>query len=112
MNELAFIRNLKNYELIYILRPDLSEENTLQIIEEYEDIIKNTKAKNVTVQNRGRRQLAYPINRLQDGIYVQVSFKGSGETVRTIEKVLRVSENIIRYKTTKSVKRLDDTPIS
>lgn len=104
MNTLTQTKNLTSYELIYILKPDLKEEVTLQVIERYEYLLNAAGAKNILVQNRGRRQLAYPIKKFQDGIYIQASFKGSGEIIKTIKKSIKGSNEIIRTIITKNVK--------
>ena len=50
---------------------------------------------------RGKRRLAYPIAKHKEGIYVQLSHKGNGQQVATLEKAMRLSEDVIRYLTVK-----------
>ena len=50
---------------------------------------------------RGKRRLAYPITKHKEGIYVQLSHKGNGQQVATLEKAMRLSEDVIRYLTVK-----------
>jgi small subunit ribosomal protein S6 len=50
---------------------------------------------------RGKRRLAYPIAKHKEGIYVQLSHKGDGQQVGTLEKAMRLSEDVIRYLTVK-----------
>nr|WDA98821.1 ribosomal protein S6 [Sciadococcus taiwanensis] len=104
MNISAQVKNLTPYELIYILRADLTEEITLQVIEKYEHLLYTLGAKKIIVHNRGRRQLAYPIQKLKDGIYIQISFKANGEIIKSIQKSLKVSDEIIRYMISRNVK--------
>lgn len=92
---------LSCYETVYILKPDLSEDRTLSIINEYKSMLTNGGAKNIVLQHRGRRHLSYTINDYRDGIYVQVNYEGNGKLVQSFEKSLRFDENIIRYLTNK-----------
>ena len=59
---------LNSYETIYIIRPDLSEDNLLKIIENYQGILVEREAKNIVTQNRGRRHLKYVIRKFKDGV--------------------------------------------
>jgi small subunit ribosomal protein S6 len=50
---------------------------------------------------RGKRRLAYPIAKHKEGIYVQLAHNGDGQQVATLEKAMRISEDVIRYLTVK-----------
>lgn len=52
-------------------------------------------------QMRGKRRLAYPISKHKEGIYVQLSHNGDGQQVETLERAMRLSEDVIRYLTVK-----------
>ena len=58
---------LTSYETIYIIKPNLSEDNLLKIIENYQGLLIERGAKNIVTQNRGRRGLKYLINKFKDG---------------------------------------------
>lgn len=90
-----------NYETMYILRPDLIDEQVEQNISKYENILKENGAENVEIQNRGKRRLAYEINRHRDGVYVQMNFSAVGSAIAPMERAMRLSEEVIRYLTIK-----------
>nr|QCI08588.1 ribosomal protein S6 [Spermothamnion repens] len=92
---------LNSYETIYILKPDVTDEINLSLVNYYKTIIKQNGGQNIFVQHRGRRHLSYNITHYYDGIYVQVNYRGSGELVKLLEKSMRLNENIIRYLTVK-----------
>nr|YP_009314424.1 Ribosomal protein S6 [Liagoropsis maxima]SCW22678.1 Ribosomal protein S6 [Liagoropsis maxima] len=92
---------LNTYEMIYILTPDITEENTLTLVNEYKNLIKRHGGKNIFVQHRGRRHLSYNINHYYDGIYVQMTFDGNGNLINLIEKSMRFNDKIIRCVTVK-----------
>lgn len=89
------------YETLYILRPDLTDEQVELAIAKYQNLLKEQGADNIEIQNRGKRRLAYEINRHRDGIYIQVNYTGPGTVIAPLERAMRLSEEIIRYLTTK-----------
>ena len=89
------------YETMYILRPDIAEEEVTNHIEKYNKTLENNGGKVLDSQMRGKRRLAYPIAKHKEGIYVQLSHKGNGQQVATLEKAMRLSEDVIRYLTVK-----------
>jgi small subunit ribosomal protein S6 len=86
-----------NYEIMYILRPDLTDERAEAAIAKYREILETNGATELEVQPRGKRRLAYPINKHRDGIYVQVNYVGSGLEIAPLERAMRLSEEVIRY---------------
>jgi small subunit ribosomal protein S6 len=89
------------YETLYILRPDLTDEQVELAIAKYQNLLKDQGADNIEIQNRGKRRLAYEINRHRDGIYIQVNYTGPGTVIAPLERAMRLSEDVIRYLTTK-----------
>ncbi|MEO8892000.1 MAG: 30S ribosomal protein S6 [Coleofasciculaceae cyanobacterium] len=99
-----------HYEMMYILRPDLGEEQVDQVIAKYENILREQGAETVEIQHRGRRRLAYEIQRQREGIYVQMNYKAPGAHVAIIERAMRLSEEVIRYLTLKVDAPAVETP--
>ncbi|MEB3293765.1 MAG: 30S ribosomal protein S6 [Synechococcales bacterium] len=89
------------YETMYILRPDLNDESVDQAIEKYQSILKDNGAEIIETQHRGKRRLAYEIGKSREGIYIQMNYKGAGPVVATLERAMRLSEEVIRYLTVK-----------
>ena len=89
------------YETMYILRPDIPEEEVESHLTKYRDILVEEGADVLDNQMRGKRRLAYPIAKHKEGIYVQLSHNGDGQQVAVLEKVMRLSEDVIRYLTVK-----------
>ena len=89
------------YETMYILRPDLGDEQVEQAVTKYENLIREQGADNIQIQNRGKRRLAYEINRHRDGIYIQMNYTGPGKVIAPLERSMRLSEEVIRYLTLK-----------
>ena len=89
------------YETMYILRPDIPEEEVDSHLKKYSEILEKSGTEVLDSQMRGKRRLAYPIAKHKEGIYVQLSHKGNGQQVATLEKAMRLSEDVIRYLTVK-----------
>ncbi len=87
------------YETMYILRPDLGDELTQQAIEKFKTTLSEVGGEQIQVLNRGRRRLAYPIQKFSDGIYVQLNYYGNSGTVAAFERAMRLSEEVIRFLT-------------
>jgi small subunit ribosomal protein S6 len=90
-----------NYELMYILRPDLTEEQVQQEVGKYQSLLNDYNAENISIKTLGKRRLAYPIKKYTDGVYVQVNYSGDGKQVAPLERSMRLSDEVIRYLTTK-----------
>ena len=89
------------YETMYILRPDIAEEEVNKHIEKYNKLLENMGGKILDSQMRGKRRLAYTIAKNREGIYVQLSHQGDGQHIEKIEKAMRLSEDVIRFMTIK-----------
>lgn len=92
---------MPQYETMYILRPDLGDEQTDQSIAKYQTILKEQGSDEIDTQHRGKRRLAYEIQRYREGIYVQMNYSSGGQAVAAMEKAMRLSEDVIRYLTIK-----------
>ena len=89
------------YETMYILRPDIPEEEVDSHLKKYSELLEKSGTEVLDSQMRGKRRLAYPIAKHKEGIYVQLSHKGTGQQVSTLERAMRLSEDVIRYLTVK-----------
>jgi small subunit ribosomal protein S6 len=90
-------QKMDKYEIMYILSPDLSDEQTETAIEKYKNIIKTNGATDIEIQKRSKCRLTYPIGNIHDGIYVQINYTGSGKEIAPLERAMRLSEDVIRY---------------
>jgi small subunit ribosomal protein S6 len=89
------------YETMYILRPDIPEEEVESHVTRYRDIVTEAGGQVLDTQMRGKRRLAYPIAKHREGIYVQLNHDGDGQQVAPLERAMRLSEDVIRYLTVK-----------
>ncbi|MGB5135170.1 MAG: 30S ribosomal protein S6 [Prochlorococcaceae cyanobacterium] len=89
------------YETMYILRPDIPEEEVETHVTRYRDLVVDAGGEVLDCQMRGKRRLAYPIAKHREGIYVQLNHDGDGQQVAPLERAMRLSEDVIRYLTVK-----------
>jgi small subunit ribosomal protein S6 len=87
----------RQYELIYIVSPDASEQEVTDLHTQVEAIIARIGGELVKTENWGRRKMAYEIGPHKEGVYVLEVMNGSGELMKELERRLRVSERVLRY---------------
>lgn len=93
---------MRKYEVMYIIRSDLEQEAVQATIEKFQGIINN--GGEVTKHDvMGKRRLAYEINKFRDGIYVLVHFNAPSEVIVELDRVMKISDEIIRYLIVKDV---------
>lgn len=89
------------YETMYILRPDLNDEQVDQAIQKYQNILKEQGAEILETQHRGKRRLAYDIQKHREGIYIQMNYTCDGRLIAVMERAMRLSDEVVRYLTVK-----------
>lgn len=95
----------REYETIYILRPDAGRELSEAVAGRVSDAIKNA-GKLTRIENWGRRRLAHDIGRIKGGVYVYFKYIGGGGLVSEVERTLRLQESVLKFQTVK----LGDAP--
>jgi len=91
---------MNKYEVMFILNPELSEEDNQAVIVKFKDMI----AENGTVENLvewGKRRLAYLIQDFTEGYYVIIEFTSDPEFPAELDRVMRINDSIIRHMITK-----------
>jgi small subunit ribosomal protein S6 len=90
---------MRNYEIIYIVRPDVTEEDVDKLTAQMEGVVAGTGGKLEKVEKLGRRRLAYRVAKQREGIYILFRIQGSGDTVKEFERRLKVTDTVIKYLT-------------
>ncbi|MBZ5631058.1 MAG: 30S ribosomal protein S6 [Acidobacteriia bacterium] len=85
------------YELMFIVRPDMAEEDLDKLISTLESQVSTAGGTLKNVERMGKRRLAYLVRGFQDGMYVLFTIEGSGQVVRELERRLRVAEPVIKF---------------
>src|SRR5437764_15342283 len=87
------------YEVMFILRPDMPEEEVDKLISALESNVTTGGGKVKSTEKMGKRRLAYNVRSFREGLYVLFTLEGSGEMIHEIERRLRVSEPVIKFLT-------------
>lgn len=87
----------RDYELGFILNPEVSDEQTQVILNRVEQIVATYGGQIVRVNKWGRRRLSYPIDHHRDGNYIFLDMILTPETVTELDRTLRVSEEVLRH---------------
>jgi small subunit ribosomal protein S6 len=87
----------RDYELGFILNPEVSEEQSNSILERIQQIVTNHDGQVVRINQWGRRRLAYPIAHQRDGFYVFFDMILTPETVSELDRNLKVTEEVLRH---------------
>ena len=88
---------MRKYETIFILDPDLEDEQALSVIEKVKGIITQTKGEILKVEDWGKRKLAYEVKKKPRGHYILIHFLGSPALLSELERNFRVIDAVIKY---------------
>ena len=89
---------MRHYELTFIVDPVLSHEEIQTVRQTYEDQVKKLGCKIVHIDEIGLKQLAYPLNKRNSGIYFTIEFEAeTGEAIAPLELAMRRDERIMRF---------------
>jgi small subunit ribosomal protein S6 len=89
---------MRDYELMTIHRPDLAEDDVETKIGELETYLTNSQAELVNRDLWGKRRFAYEIDHLSEGYYSVVSFKATAEAVEGVDRLMSLSDEVVRHK--------------
>ena len=94
-------KELELYEILFLICPNLTENEITDKIEYYQDFLTG-KGSKVMVQNQGRTcKLSYTIKKFKTANFIQVVFLGNGQLIKTLNTVIKRDESILRHMTTK-----------
>ena len=92
---------MRYYETLYIINPNLSDEENREEITKFNDLVEKKKGIVVKIDEWGKRTLAYSIKRFKKGFYVLLQYGGDGNVVAEVERGMRLDERILQYQTVK-----------
>jgi small subunit ribosomal protein S6 len=90
-------KRMRNYEIMYIIRPDIEEEAKTALIERFNKILTDNGAEIEKVDEKGKKRLAYEINDFRDGYYILINFKGDENAINEFDRQAKYSDDIIRH---------------
>ena len=85
------------YESMYILKPDMEEEKKDALVKRFSDIVTGNGGEIEKIDEWGKKRLAYPINYINDGYYVLMTFAAPPELPSELERIYKISDDVLRY---------------
>lgn len=87
---------MNKYESVIIINPNLEGEATKALIEKFSNLI-NSNGKVDSVEELGNKKLAYEIKKNKEGYYVVIKFEAKPELIAELERVYRITDEVIKY---------------
>ena len=97
-------KKICSYETLFVVSGNLADEAAKELTEKFVNLI-NENGTDVSVNEWGKRRLAYPINYVTEGYYVLVTFKSEPSFPIELDRVFGITEGIIRYMTTTKIEK-------
>jgi len=88
---------MRAYECIYILNPSLDEQAVKDKAAKFSEVITSRQGRITSVDQWGKRRLAYPINKIGEGYYTFIRFSGSSEILKELGRVFRFDDMVLRH---------------
>ena len=95
---------MRKYENIFVAHPSLDEEAVKALIEKFKGVIENGGGTVDNVDFWGKRKLSYEIAKVNEGYYTLINFTASPELPKELDRVLRITDGIIRHMIVKEEK--------
>jgi small subunit ribosomal protein S6 len=88
---------LREYELTFIVQPEISDEGVAAIREKLDAVLERSGSIRLLYDDWGKRKLAYEIQKFQKGHYLVLSFLDAGKAVPELERILRIEDSVLRF---------------
>ena len=93
---------MRNYEIMFIVRPTLGEEDVKKVVKTFKDIITKNEGKVTKEENMGQRELAYEIKDFKSGYYYVFEVEAkSDKAVKEFDRLALINNDIVRHLITK-----------
>ncbi|MCZ9310335.1 30S ribosomal protein S6 [Corynebacterium uberis] len=92
------MRSVRHYEIMIILDPSQDARTAAPSLEKFLDVVRKEKGTVEKVDVWGKRHLAYPIEKKEEGVYVVVNLECEADTVKEVDRLLNLNDNILRTK--------------
>ena len=97
-------KKICSYETLFVVSGNLAEDGYVALKDKFVNLISDN-GSDVTVNEWGKRRLAYPINYITEGYYVLLTFKSEPSFPLELERVFGITEGVLRYMTTTKIEK-------
>ena len=98
---------MRHYETIFIVNPNLSEEDYRDVLNKFTNMIEKQKGVLVRVEEWGSQKLAYVVKKFDKGLFVLMNYCGMPGLVAEIERDLKLDDRVLKYQTVKLADKVD-----
>ncbi len=98
---------MKHYETLYIVNPELDDENYKAAVDKFRDLIEKKKGVIVKLDEWGKQRLAYLVKKFDQGAYVLIEYCGGPGVTAELERDLKLDDRILKYQTVKLADEVD-----
>ena len=88
---------IRPYEALYIVHPELSDEEITPVTEKYKQVVEEQGGEVESVNRWEKRRLAYEIKGQKEGIYVLMNFKSEAKATSELDRLLKIGDNVLRH---------------
>lgn len=100
---------LREYETIFLVRPDLAEDLVDKIVERMRGIVHRDGGKVIKVENWGKKKTAYEVKKGFRAIFIRFLYLGGTKSVAEFERNLRMTDDVMKYQSVKVAEDVDPT---
>ena len=87
---------MNRYETVFIINPSVEEAGVKELTQKFSDLI-NSDGKVESVEEMGKRKLAYEIKKNVEGIYMLINFEANPALIKELERVYRITDEVIKF---------------
>src|ERR671923_1827940 len=98
---------LREYETIFLVRPDLAEDLVDKIVERLRGIVQRDGGKVIKVENWGKKKVAYEVKKHLRAIFIRFVYLGNTHMVAEFERNLRMTDDVLKYQSLKLAENVD-----
>ncbi len=98
---------MRHYETLYIVNPELDDENYRSVIDKFRDLIEKENGVVVKLEEWGKQRLAYLVKKFDQGAYVLLDYCGGSDITAELERDLKLDDRVLKYQTVKLADDVD-----
>ncbi len=87
---------MNKYETVFIINPNVEEEGIKALVDKFSNVINND-GKVESVENLGKKKLAYEVKKNSEGTYMLINFEAAPSLVAELERVYRITDEVIKF---------------
>lgn len=98
---------MRHYETLYIISPELGDEDYKAVVNKYKDLIDREKGVIINFEEWGKRKLAYELRKFDQGSYILMDYCGGPGITAELERDLKLDDRVLKYQTVKLADSVD-----